>query len=314
MFANLQVLNANGELEPMRSAMTMRQLMSHTAGFAYVLTTATPVDQMYRDQRVLERSSNLQEMIAKLAKLPLAYQPGTHWHYSVSVDIQGYLVEKLSGQRFDDFLRTRLFVPLGMTDTDFAVAAAKLPRLVTVHTRNEQGALQPAPEILNAAATIRPGLLSGGGGLFSTATDYYRFCQMLLNNGELNGVRILKPETVALMHSNQLPEGVGIGGGTGGTFPGQQFGLDFAIFTGAGAAGADRAQPKGTYWWGGAFGTWFWIDPTNEIVMVGMIQYRARPNFTRTTPSATNAAAQAAGRVDVRQQSAELVYSALAPE
>ncbi len=313
-FAHLQVLAADGARVPQATPMTMRQLVSHSAGFAYGLSIGSPVDQMYREQRVLDRHSSLDEMIRKLAGLPLAFQPGERWYYSAAVDVQGYLVQKLSGMPFDEFLRTRLFAPLKMVDTDFALTPAQLPRLAAIHTHTpthtggEGGMLQaiaPAGSVgLLGDPTRRPGLPSGGGGLFSTTGDYFRFCQMLLNGGSLDGVRILAPATVALMHTSQLPQGISVGSSIARGFADLQFGVDFAIVTPA--AEAAMAQPAGTYFWGGAFGTWFWIDPVNEVVALFMVQYRPG--------SVAAATAQAAGRTDARRQVAELVYGALLPE
>ena len=307
-FANLQVLAADGTRVPQATPMTMRQLVSHTAGFAYGLSLGSPVDAMYREQRVLDRGTSLDEMIRKLAALPLAFQPGERWYYSAAVDVQGYLVQKLSGMPFDAFLRTRLFGPLKMVDTDFALTPEQLPRLASIHTHDMAGRLVAAPPVgaggLLGDPTRQPGLPSGGGGLFSTTHDYYRFCQMLLQGGELDGVRVLQPATVALMHTNQLPPGATVGGGISRAFADLQFGVDVAIVTPA--AEAAMVQPAGSYFWGGAFGTWFWIDPVNEVVALFMVQYR---------PSAPGAAsAQAAGRTDVRGEIATLVYRALRPQ
>jgi CubicO group peptidase (beta-lactamase class C family) len=269
-FAQLKVQREDGSLEPVAQPMTMRQLMSHSAGFAYGLAPSSPVDRMYRDKAVLGNDHDLQGMIDRLAALPLAYQPGTRWQYSVSVDVQGYLVEKLSGQRFDEFLRARVFTPLGMKDTDFAVAPEARGRAAVIHGQGPGGKLQSATGTpFERDPTVRPKLLSGGGGLASTAEDYRRFCQMLLNRGELDGVRILKPETVEMMYSDQLPAGVAMGGQASALDPSMRFGLDFAVMTNP---AAPARYGKNTYFWGGAFGTWFWIDPTNDLLFVGMVQ------------------------------------------
>lgn len=252
---------------------TMGELMSHSAGFTYGLFGNTPVDQMYRKNNPLEAPS-LQAMIDRLAPLPLLYQPGTRWVYSVSVDIQGYLVEKLSGQTFPEFLRTRLFEPLGMIDTAFYVPAEKLSRAATVYAYDKtKGGLVPAPGEMTV--TSLPGLASGGGGLYSTAADYFRFAQMLLDGGELEGTRILKTSSVDMMRTNVLSEQVlnskqGIGQAQ--FSPAQGFGYDFAVVLDPDAA--KRQVGKGSYWWWGIAGTWFWIDPTNEVIGIGIIQRR----------------------------------------
>ena len=274
-FANLKVQREDGSLEPMAQPMTMRQLMSHSAGFAYGLGTATPVDRMYREKRVLGDDHDLQGMIDRLAELPLAYEPGTRWQYSIAVDIQGYLVEKLSGKRFDEFLRERVFAPLGMKDTDFAVAPASRERVAVIHGAGPGGKLQSATGTpFERDPTLRPKLLSGGGGLFSTADDYRRFCQMLLDRGELDGVRILKPATVEMMYTDQLPPRVAMGGSVAALDPRMRFGLDFAVMQDPPAA---SGYGKNSYFWGGAWGTWFWIDPTNDLLFVGMVQNAGGP-------------------------------------
>ena len=252
---------------------TMRELMTHTAGFTYGFTPHSPVDQMYRDAKVLE-SPNLQDMIDKLSKIPLLYQPGTRWVYSLSVDIQGYLVQKLSGMPLADFMREKIFEPLGMKDTGFYVTKDKWDRFATLYTTNKEGQLVPQTESLAGLDFSKPPTMpSGGGGLVSTAHDYLRFAQMLLNGGELDGVRILAPATVKLMTSNHLRPSLMSGQfriGIQHIRPGFGYGYDLAVFTDP--ALADNPVGKGTFLWDGAAGTWFWDDPEYDIVFVGMIQ------------------------------------------
>ncbi|HEV2498764.1 MAG TPA: serine hydrolase domain-containing protein [Terriglobia bacterium] len=251
---------------------TMRELMTHTAGFTYGFFANDPVDKMYLEQHVLE-SSSLQEMIDKLAKIPLLYQPGTEWVYSLSVDIQGYLVQKLSGMPLPDFMRERIFEPLGMKDTGFYVPADKWSRLATLYGVSKDGALIPYSGPLNIDFSKPPSLPSGGGGLVSTASDYLRFAQMLLNGGELDGARILASPTVKLMSSNHLHANLMTGQfgiGVQHIRPGFGYGYDMAVFTDP--ALADNPVGKGTFLWDGAAGTWFWVDPQYDIVFVGMIQ------------------------------------------
>lgn len=276
-FANLKVFAGEKDGAPVFEAPThpptMGELMSHTAGFTYGLFGNTPVDGMYRKNNPLEAPS-LQGMIDRLATLPLLYQPGTRWVYSVSVDIQGYLVEKLSGKTFPEFLRTRLFEPLGMIDTAFYVPAEKLPRVATIYAYDKtKGGLAPAAG--ETPITTPPGLPSGGGGLYSTAADYFRFAQMLLNGGEYDGKRILKTATVDMMRTNVLSEQVlnsKSGIGQAQFSPAQGFGYDFAVVLDPDAA--KRQVGKGSYWWWGIAGTWFWIDPTNDLIGIGIIQRR----------------------------------------
>ncbi len=276
-FANLKVYAGEKDGKPILEAPvhppTMGELMSHTAGFTYGLFGNTPVDMIYRANNPLAAPS-LQEMINRLSTMPLLYQPGTRWVYSVSVDIQGYLVQKLSGQTFPEFLRTRLFEPLGMIDTAFHVPAEKMPRAPIVYAYDKAKAgLTPAEG--EQAVTARPGLPSGGGGLYSTASDYFRFAQMLLNGGELNGKRLLKKTSVDMMRTNVLSAEVlnGDNGiGQARFSPAQGFGYDFAVVLDP--EGAKRQVGKGSYWWWGIGGTWFWIDPTNDLIGIGIIQRR----------------------------------------
>jgi CubicO group peptidase (beta-lactamase class C family) len=257
---------------------TIGELMTHTAGFTYGVFGDSPVDKLYQNDNPL-RSGSLQEFIGKLARLPLAYQPGEAWVYSVSVDVQGYLVERLSGKPLPDFMRERIFDPLGMKDTAFAVPESKLGRLATTYTADPKtGALQARPRDPNVSRV--PGMASGGGGLYSTAADYLRFAQMLLNGGVLDGARLLSPSSVALMRSNKLPERLMTGKfGIGLQImrPGFGFGYDVAVFEDPPRAGSTAG--KGTYLWDGAAGTWFFIDPSNDIVFVGMIQRMLAPGM-----------------------------------
>jgi CubicO group peptidase (beta-lactamase class C family) len=276
-FRNLKVYAGEKDgtpvLEDPAHPPTMGELMSHTAGFSYGVFGNTPVDQIYRKNHPLAASS-LQDMIDRLAPMPLLYQPGTRWVYSVSVDIQGYLVEKLSGTSFPEFLRTRLFEPLGMVDTAFFVPADKVSRAATIYAYDKtKGGLAPAPG--EATVTSMPGLPSGGGGLYSTAADYFRFAQMLLNGGEFAGRRILKKATVDMMRTNVLSEQAlnsKSGIGQAQFSAAQGFGYDFAVVNDP--AAAKRQVGKGSYWWWGIAGTWFWIDPTNEVIGIGIIQRR----------------------------------------
>ncbi len=263
-FANLKVKGANGALVDQIAPMTMAQLMSHTAGFG--------VSAVYNDQNL--SATDLQGMIDKLAKLPLETQPGTAWDYGPVVNIQGYIVEKLSGQSLDVYFDEHIFKPLGMVDTGFWMPDTKAGRVVAVHTY-ENGVIKGPAE--NRVTTTKPSFLAGSGGLMSTAEDYWRFSQAVLNGGQLDGKRILKDDTVKLMRTNVIsptakvdlygPSQEGIG-----------FGMDFAIVMDPQRAGTP--QGLNTFYWGGAFGTWFWIDPTNDLVFVGMIQ-----NLNGSTPT-----------------------------
>ncbi|HEY2470893.1 MAG TPA: serine hydrolase domain-containing protein [Terracidiphilus sp.] len=252
-------------------APTMRELMTHTAGFTYGFISNTPVDKMYRDEKVLG-SANLQEMIEKLAKIPLMYQPGKGWAYSISMDIQGYIVEKLSGQSLPDFMREHIYEPLGMRDAGFYVPEDKRSRFATLYNANAQGELV-AGEPGDFAK--QPTMASGGGGMVSTAEDYFRFASMLANGGELDGKRVLAPSTVKLMTSNHTPDSLltgEFGIGMSVIRPGFAWGYDCAVIFDP--AEANLSDGKGTFFWDGAAGTWFFVDPANDIVFVAMIQRR----------------------------------------
>ncbi len=287
-FAGLKVATPGGEV-PQAKPMTMRQLMSHTAGFDNYAG--------YANANLTDRDQPLSSMIEKLSRLPLAAQPGSDWRYGPSVDIQGYVVEKLSGQSLDVFLRTRIFEPLGMNDTGFWVDPSKLDRVTSVFTYGPDKRLIPAlpPPAIRGDPSKKPVFLSGGAGLLSTTDDYFKFAQMLLNGGEANGKRLLKASTVELMRTNVLAEGVKVNT-FGPAQPGIGFGLDFAIVMDP--VEANTPEGRGTFYWGGALGTWFWIDPTNDVVVVGMIQ-----NVNGSLPTG--------GSPPVRALSRRLVYQAL---
>lgn len=276
-FSNLKVIagaDAAGEpiLEPIVRSPTMRELMTHTAGFAYGLAADGPADTAYLNAGVLT-SSSAAEMVGKIATLPMVAQPGTRWRYSAATDIQGYIIEKLSGQTLAQFMDERIFKPLGMADTGFYVPPAKINRLAGFYDADPAtGKLIRAPE-RGGDITVEPGLASGGGGLISTAQDFSRFCQMILNNGVYDGRRLLRPETVALMRANHLPESFMVTSNGTRASPlgtGVGFGLDWAVWMDPKATGAPVGA--GTVSWGGSAGTWFWIDPANDLFFIGMIQ------------------------------------------
>ena len=273
-FAKLQVFvgeNADGTMktEPARRSITMRELMTHTGGLGYGLSAASPVDRMFRSSIALNGSVPLQQLVEGVAKIPLLTQPGTRWSYSVAVDIQGHIVEKLSGQTLGDFMKTRIFDPLGMKDTGFYVPKDKLARLALVHGEDATGKLTPPDD--RGDATLPPAGASGGGGLFSTAADYARFCEMLLGGGQFGKARLLAPRTVEMMRTNHvLPEPLKtMRAGTG-------WGMDFSVMLDAATAG--EPVSNGTFWWWGIAGSWFWIDPAADLAFIGMIQHQT-PTF-----------------------------------
>jgi CubicO group peptidase (beta-lactamase class C family) len=280
-FKNLRVvksINKDGTmvLEDMKRPPTMREVMSHTAGFGYGLAEEHPVDKMFRSKEVLS-ASNLQQMIERTAEIPLMYQPGTNWYYSSAVDIQGHIIEKISGKTLGQFMQERIFAPLKMNDTAFFTGPEKASRLAAVYVWDrDQNKIVEAKQLFGVDMpdyTKPPRNESGGGGLVSTTMDYARFAQMVVNGGELDGVRILSPAAVELMGTNVIPKDVLVN--SNGTSVARfneavGFGLDFQVVNDARAAGS--LEGDGSISWGGAAGTWFWVDPTNDLIFVGMIQ------------------------------------------
>ena len=276
-FANLKVLGGFDSqrkmlLEDPVHPPTMRELMSFTAGFAGGWGTS-PEDKLFQDEsghNAILGASSLEMMIDRLAKLPLVYQPGTRWLYGLSTDIQGYLVQQLSGKPFAQFLQERIFEPLGMTDTAFYVPRNKWDRFATLYERTDKGDLVIAPGFPTYHFDREPGLPSGGAGLVSTAGDFLKFEQMLLNGGELAGVRILGPTTLSLMRANHLSETLTLTETLGDQLAGMGWGYDVGVITDPTLTGC--LCGKDTYFWRGGAYTWFWVDPINDLVFVGMAQ------------------------------------------
>ena len=278
-FAKLQVLvgeNPDGTLktEPARRSITMRELMTHTGGLGYGLSAASPVDRMFRAANLLTGRQPLQEMVEGIAKIPLLTQPGTRWSYSMAVDVQGHIIEKLTGKSLADFMKTRIFDPLGMKDTGFFVPKEKVARLAQVHGEDATGKLMP-PDESRGDPTMPPIGASGGGGLYSTAADYARFCEMLLGGGQFGKTRLLAPRTVEMMRTNHvLAEPLKtMRAGTG-------WGMDFSVMIDAATAG--EPVSNGTFWWWGIAGSWFFIDPVADVAFIGMIQHQT-PTFRTVT-------------------------------
>ncbi len=250
--------------------MTVRDLMRHTSGLSYGFGIS-PVDKLYRESKTLDPNDTLADLVTKLGKLPLAYQPGTRFNYSVSTDVLGRVVEVVSGKPLDEFFQERIFKPLDMKDTGFFVPEEKLERFAANYGPGEKGMLKVIDAPAKSRYRTRPKQLSGGGGLVSTARDYVRFCQMLAAGGELQGKRLLRAETVRQMTTNQLPEeamplamGEAKRAGVG-------FGLGFSV-----RVAKDKSDPAGVvgeYGWGGAASTHFWISPKHDLVVVVLQQY-----------------------------------------
>ena len=258
--------------EPQKRPMIVEDLLRHTAGMIHGVGKAK-VDQLYRKHLydkagVFHRDRTLADIVSELAKLPLAHQPGEVWDYGHSVDVLGRVIEVVSGRPLDQFLDARLFKPLGMIDTSFYVPEAKLSRLVDPPADNWIG----PPDSVLGDVTKPTKLFSGGGGLVSTAADYLRFCQMLLNGGEFDGVRILSPATIRRMTTNALPSGIRFAGhASGGVGPqaGSTWGLGFALRSDA--AWSLVPGSVGSFNWMGASGTYFWVDPAEQLIVVQMI-------------------------------------------
>jgi CubicO group peptidase (beta-lactamase class C family) len=266
----------------------IRDLFTHTAGLTYNFLEDSPVSELYRQARIMaDTEHSLEAVIGELARLPLAYQPGTRWHYSMSIDVIAHLVEVISGKPLQDFLRERLFQPLGMADTAFSVPSEKRPRLATMYghpdiaTNKMSTILEAWQAGLNRRVDAEKTYPSsntrtfarGGYGLFSTAVDYMRFAQMLLNRGELDGVRVLAPKIADLMHMNHLPQA--LLPYTVGPIPfnGYGFGLGSRVLLNV----AESAMPgsEGEFGWAGAGKTYYWVDPKEELIGILMAQYMA---------------------------------------
>lgn len=280
-FKNLQVFHEKGN-KPAQREITIEQLMTHTAGFSYGFDNIHPVNKLYNSSAIFA-ASDLTEFTQRLAKLPLRFEPGTRYYYSVATDVLGALVERVSGQSLDSFFQQRIFAPLGMADTFFSVPAEKLDRLATNHVwdyENNVIALVP-PERRRSYQNVS--LFSGGGGLVSTAMDYMKFCEMLRAGGRYNGARLLGPKTVQYMAMNQLSDKVRNEGAEEypamHLYPGQSFGLGFGVITNPGLS--QVVSSKGEYSWGGAADTKFWIDPEEDLVAILMTQLLRAPGETR---------------------------------
>ncbi len=264
---------------PTLRPMKVVDLATHTSGLTYGFMMRTAVDAAYRKWKIADRQTpgGLQEMIEQLAQIPLDFSPGTAWNYSVAIDVIGYLVEKLSGMSFGEFLRARLFEPLGMNDTAFYVPSDKTERFTSCYQPEGKGrGLKLQDDARESTYATPPRLESGGGGLVSTAHDYLRFCRMMLNGGSLDGVQILSPKTVALFSLNYLPEGREIADmALPGMFSESGYaGVGFSLGCGVNVNVAKTRLPGslGEYFWGGAAATAFWIDPKEELTVVFMTQ------------------------------------------
>ena len=269
------------ELKAPEPPMTMRHVLSHTAGLTYGATNH-PVDKAYRRHGVnRDRSETLRTFVDKLALVPLRYQPGESWMYSFATDVCGYLVEAISGKPFDQYLQETIFDPLGMHDTSFWVRPEKLPRFAANYQRQPDKSLKLVDDPERSTYLQNPSFFSGGGGLTSTTADYLRFCEMLRRGGELDGDRILGPRTIDLMARNHLAGGkdltrMAIGAFSETANEGVGFGLGFAMTLDEVDAGS---LGEGDYYWGGAASTIFWVDPLEDLVVIFMTQLMPSATF-----------------------------------
>ncbi len=289
------------ETRPVRTPITFRHLLSHTAGLTYgggpgLLTTNHPVDGMYKMLGIRrDPSETLQSFVQKLSRAPLRYTPGEKWMYSYATDVCGYLVEVLSGKRFDRYLQENIFDPLGMRDTSFVVSPEKIDRFAACYQREADKTLALVDDPQKSSYAATPKFFAGGSGLTSTTADYCRFCEMLRRGGELDGARILGSRTIKLMTMNHLPNNADLTDLALGTFAetaydGVGFGLGFATTLSEVVAGSFGA---GDFFWGGLASTIFWVDPKEDLIVVFM---------TQLIPSAT---------FNFRGQLKNLIYSAI---
>ena len=254
---------------------TFKQLLTHTAGLTYGFLEATPVDALYRQHGIdfqLGRGT-LADMLVPLAALPLLSQPGREWNYSVATDVLGALVETIAGQPFADFLRERVLLPLGMQDTDFHVRDANHSRFAANYARDRDGGLKQIDGARDSHYLRPRSLISGGGGLVSTAADYYRFCRFMLGRGALDGVRLLGRKTVEFMTRNHLDSDMAAMGQprfSEASYHGIGFGLGFSVMLDP--AKAEIIGSPGEYAWGGAASTGFWIDPSEDLAVIVLTQ------------------------------------------
>ena len=260
---------------PAERPVTARHLLTQTAGLAYGYDGKSVVDRMYREAGLIGEwdylAHDTRELVTKLADIPLLFQPGARWHYGFSTDVLGHLVERVSGQPLDAFLRERVFAPLGIRDAYFDVPPEVLHRFGTDHIIEEDGTVTVQDNPREDPEFIGVTFLSGGGGIVTTVGDYMRFCLMLDGGGAFAGARLLKAETVAAMARNQLADGVTMGG--------DPFGLGFGVF---GPEAVENQPSPGSYYWGGAAGTFFWIDPVERIVGVFLPQRINAPGRIQT--------------------------------
>lgn len=280
-FAEMKVLDgdqvSDGKTErPAKSLITVRDLLRHTSGMTYGKTDGSTTEKIFEATQALDRHSDFSVMAAKLSKIPLEFDPGTKWKYGASIDVLGYLVQKVSGKALEEFLQQRILEPLSMVDTGFSVPAEKQERFAANYYRDDSNSSGNGRFIIrdDPAASdylLKPGLASGGGGLVGTASDYMRFLLMIAGGGEWNGRRFLSPKSIELMRTNQLPQGVGWIGFGEVERTGVGFGLGFSVTMEPNEKTNPHAK-KGEYGWGGAASTHYWLSPEDKLIVVTMEQ------------------------------------------
>lgn len=285
-FARMKVLEADGTLSDAKRPIFVRDVMTHMSGLSYHFLSDSKVCDLYAEAKILDAGVPLGEAIDDLARFPLAFQPGSRWHYSLGIDVAGRLIEVISGQSLGDFLRERLFRPLGMVDTAFEVPADRRDRLAAVYGRPDlilpqvkfvknfelwQQGCNDRIDVSRTYPVDAPASFQRGGhGLFSTARDYLRFAQMLANGGELDDVRYLSRSTLALMHANHVPPALLPLELGGFPIPGMGFGLGSRVILDVAQSGAPGSI--GDLGWAGAAKTYYWVDPVEQIVGIFMTQ------------------------------------------
>jgi CubicO group peptidase (beta-lactamase class C family) len=270
-FENVKVLNNEGQLEDPQRAITIHDLLTHMAGLSYgdYQDTGSPVDKLYDQANLFDSQISLQEMVRRIADLPLVHQPGQAWRYGVATDIVGRLVEVISGTSLADFMEREIFGPLGMKDTAFSVTPEKEGRFATVYGKTEAGDLEVLDKKIGGDYSDVK-LFAGGHGLTSTAQDYLCFAQMLLNGGELDGVRLLGRKTIELMTINHVPDAL-LPLRMGEPWPGYGYGLGFGVLMDLARSGIMGSV--GNFRWSGWANTHFWVDPREQLIGILMLQY-----------------------------------------
>lgn len=270
-FKEMQVMDRYGVMEAAVRPITIQHVLTHQAGLSYGFFEDTPVDEQYRKAELFQENMTLAQMIEAIAGLPLVYHPGEAWRYSVATDVAGRLIEVIAGMPLGEYLQKHIFVPLGMADTGYEIAHEKLPRFTTMYGDSAESGPMTVLDVPQSSPHARSVKNErGGSGLLSTAVDYVKFAQMLLNHGELDGVRLLGPRTVDFMTSNHIPK-ANLPLVISEPLHGKGFGLGFSIVTDVAAQGVMGSV--GNYGWSGMADTTFWVDPVEQLVGMTYIQY-----------------------------------------